>query len=579
MTEPGIFMLRGRSPDSGREGSLTLKRETISYPKDKVLILVVTPLVLYVLLLPLLPLTEPDEARYSDIPSSMNQSGDYIIPRLNHVVYLEKPPFAYWVTAFFFRLFGEGTFSSRLFSGLCAWGCVFLVYRIGNTLYDERAGLHSAAVLSTSLYPFILGRLNLLDMPLTFLLGLSIWSGYRYFRTGSEKKRWLYLFYLFAALAFLTKGLIGILFPLLILILYLLSEKAWQSLPKLFHPLGIVLFAAIVSPWFILVQRAYPHFFQYFFVRQHFERYTTDAYGSVHFLYYIPVILFGMIPWLAHLVEALVRPGTRKVFRETVRHGLLLSWMGFVFLFFSISSSKMATYIAPLFLPLAVVVGRTLGIEETENPSPQRRSHRLHTRVLILAQSILLAVALWIPPFLRSANVPLTEWWLLVLLPTIVILLIPFLIARAQAERNRFLVLYVLSAVFLAASILPLSRYLRPYKASLPVAEAIKRLVPAGHDLYQYRIYLRGIPFYCKIRTPIVGRPDELATGRDLLPAEEKARYFLRVDQFYELGKERGELYVVTKGKDKIEELKGRAPSLDLLWRNETFSLFRLRFG
>lgn len=544
----------------------------------KKIVLLGMPLILYVSLLPLLPLTEPDEARYSDIPSSMNQSKDYIIPRLNHVAYLEKPPFAYWVTAFFFRLFGEGTFSSRLFSGLCAWGCVFLVYRIGNSLYDERVGLHSAAVLSTSLYPFILGRLNLLDMPLTFLLGLSIWSGYRYFRTGSEKKRWLHLFYFFAALAFLTKGLIGLLFPLAIVSLYLLCEKEWRRIPRLFHPLGIALFALIASPWFLVVQKAYPHFFRYFFVRQHVERYVTDAYGSVHFLYYIPVILFGMIPWLAPLVEALFRPGTRKAFRETIRHGLLLSWMGFVFLFFSISSSKMATYIAPLFLPLAVVAGRTLGVEETENPSARGRSYRLLIRVLIPAQSILLAVALWIPPFLKSANVPLTRWWVSVSLPTIVILLAPFLIARAQGERNRFLVFYVLSAVFLAASILPLSLYLRPYKASLPVAEAIKKLVPAGHDLYQYRIYLRGIPFYCKMRTPIVGRPDELATGRDLLPAEEKARYFLRVDQFYELGKERGELYVVTKGKDKIEELKGRAPSLDLLWRNETFSLFRLRF-
>lgn len=545
----------------------------------KRIVLIGMPLILYVLLLPLLPLTEPDEARYCDIPSLMNRTGDYIIPRLNYVVYLEKPPLGYWVTAFFFRHLGEGTFSARLFSGLSAWGCALLVYWIGNFLHDEWTGISSAAVLSTSLYPFILGRLNLLDMPLTLLLGVSIWSGYRYAKTHFKEKRWIYLYYLFAGLAFLTKGLIGLLFPLAIVSLSLLCEKEWRRIPRLFHPLGIALFVLVVSPWFLAVQKAYPHFFRYFFVRQHFERYTTDAYGSVHFLFYIPVILFGMIPWLAPLVEALFHSGTRKVFRETLRHGLLLSWIGVVFLFFSISSSKMATYIAPLFLPLAVVVGRTLGVEGTENPSAQGRSYRLLTRVLIPAQSILLAVALWIPPFLRSANVPLTQWWILVLLPTVVILLAPFLIARAQGERSRFLVLYVLSAVFLAASLLPLSRYLRPYKASLPVAEAIKKVVPAGHDLYQYRIYLRGVPFYCKIRTPIVGRPDELATGRDLLPTEEKARYFLRVDQFYKLGEERGELYVVTKGKDKIEELNRRAPSLDLLWRNETFSVFRLRFG
>lgn len=556
-----------------------MKRETTCCSREKILILLVVPLALYVLSLPLLPLTEPDEARYSDIPSLMNQTGDYVIPRLNHVVYLEKPPLAYWVTAFLFRLFGEGTLSSRLFSGLCAWGCILLVYRIGSSLFDKGVGLYSAAVLSTSLYPFILGRLNLLDMPLTFLLGLSIWSGYRYFRTSSGQKRWLYLFYLFSALAFLTKGLIGLLFPLSIVTLYLLKEKEWRKVPKLFHPTGIMLFLAVVSPWFIAVQKAYPDFLRYFFVRQHFERYATDAYGSVHLLYYVPIVVFGTIPWLALLVESLFNPTQREAFRDTLGHGLLLLWLAFVFLFFSISSSKMATYIAPLFPPLAIVMGRTFSAEETENPSPGGRPHRLLRRVPILAQSILLAVALWVPPFLKNVKVPLAQWWILASLPTIVVLLAPFLISRPQGGRSRFLLLYVLFALFLSASVLPLSRYLWPYKSSLPVAEAVAKLVPPGHDLYQYRIYLRGVPFYSKLRTPIVGRPDELAAGRDLLPPEEKARYFLLVDQFYQLGKERGELYVVTKGKDKVEELRRRAAHLDLLWQNETFSLFRVRFG
>ncbi|MDZ4247384.1 MAG: glycosyltransferase family 39 protein, partial [Dehalococcoidia bacterium] len=94
----------------------------------KLLILFIMPLFLYVGLLPVMPLMEPDEGRYSAIPSSMNKSGDYITPRLKEAVYIEKPPLAYWATALSFKIFGENEFSSRLFAGLCAWGCILLVY-------------------------------------------------------------------------------------------------------------------------------------------------------------------------------------------------------------------------------------------------------------------------------------------------------------------------------------------------------------------------------------------------------------------------------------------------------------------
>ena len=114
----------------------------------KFLILVVVPALLYVVLLGALPLIEPDEGRYSDIPSLMNRLSDYVTPRLQHVVYLEKPPLVYWATALSFQLFGESEWSSRLFVGLCAWGCILLTYFMGRRLSDERTGLYAAAVLS-----------------------------------------------------------------------------------------------------------------------------------------------------------------------------------------------------------------------------------------------------------------------------------------------------------------------------------------------------------------------------------------------------------------------------------------------
>ena len=225
-----------------------------SWTKEKILFLFIIPLFLYIFLLPVMPLMEPDEARYSDIASLMNRTGDYVTPYLNHVVYLEKPPLGYWVTALFFKIFGENEFSSRLFVALCAWGCILLVYRMGVFFHDEKTGLYSAGVLSTFLYHSILGKINILDMPLTFFVCLATWAGYRYFAGDCQRKSWHYLLYVSSALAFLTKGLIGIVFPFAITILWLFISKRRHDVLRLFSPVGMILFLLISCPWIILVQ-------------------------------------------------------------------------------------------------------------------------------------------------------------------------------------------------------------------------------------------------------------------------------------------------------------------------------------
>ncbi len=548
--------------------------------KKKILFLFVIPLLLYVILLSVIPLTEPDEARYSDISSLMNRSADYITPRLNHVVYLEKPPLAYWATAVLFKGLGESEFTSRLFSGLCAWGCILLVYAMGVSLYDEKTGLYSAAVLSTFLYHFILGRLNLLDMPLTFLVGLALWAGFRFFAGNCQRKRWIYLFYFSSALAFLTKGLVGILLPFAIIGIWLVTQKRWRNMLKLIDLLGIGLFLVVASPWVILVQKANSNFLHYFFISQHLLRYTTDAYGRVTMFYYLPVIVLGTVPWLAFFIQVLRKGRERALVLKTFKHAFLLTWIIFIFVFYSISASKMATYIGPVFLPMAIILGRAFRSHEEEEPSSERGACRGILRQLpVVIQSLIFLVLLLLPPFLEEYSVPVREWWPWVILPILVLILMVFLtdLVYKRWHKGWFLTIYLLSAVFLGSIVFPLSRYLTPHKSSLPVAQAIKEFIPAGEELYQYRIYLRGINFYCKIRTPIVGRPDEIATGRDLLPSAEKARYFLSVDKFYRVLKEKGELYCVTKGNSKFEEVREKAPHLKVVWNNSVFYLLHLQ--
>jgi len=550
----------------------------------KLFILVVVPALLYVVLLGALPLIEPDEGRYSDIPSLMNRLSDYVTPRLQHVVYLEKPPLVYWATALSFQLFGESEWSSRLFVGLCAWGCILLTYFMGRRLSDERTGLYAAAVLSTMLYTFLLGRIHILDLPLTLFVCLAVWMGFLHFREGGGRWR-LWLAYGFAALAFLAKGLIGVVFPFAILALWLLSVGRWREVPRLISPVGILFFLALSLPWLILVQRANPDFLWFFFVQEHFLRYTTKMHGRDQgFWYYIPVLVGGTLPWCAFLWKLLRerRSEEQPLFARDDRR-FLWSWFWFILLFFTASSSKLVPYIAPVFLPAALYFGRLVrSFEDGAVAALSRRAHLIPVAV----QTALFIAVLVLPPFLRNTQIGgdlvllISERWpLLVAAPIalqIALLVLPDYFER-RTGRGWFVSVYAVSVLFLASLLPAANDLLGPYKSVRPVVEAMKIHLPAGRDLYQYRIAMYGIDFYAKVRTPIVDDFGELGFGIAKLPPDERARYFLLSEKFYELVKEKGDIYCVTQYKERLNELQKRLSSVEILWENGAFYLLRLR--
>ncbi len=565
-----------------------MKTQKETWTKGKIFFLFVLPLFLYIAPLPGMSLIEPDEARYSDIPSLMNRTGDYITPHLNHVVYLEKPPLCYWATALSFKIFGENEFSSRLFTALCAWGCLFLVYYIGAFFHDERTGLYSAGVLSTFTYHFILGKINILDMPLTFFVCLATWAGYRFFSEGCQKKGWVYLFYVSSALAFLTKGLIGILFPFAITILWLLVSKRWREVFRLFSPVGVILFLLISCPWIILVQRANKDFLWFFFIREHFLRYSTPVHSRHQdLLFYALVVVFGTMPWSAFLWKGLKdgQDGKTPLFKATEKHFLLI-WIFFIYIFFYVSSSKMASYIAPIFLPVAIFYGRLFGSYEDRGIHLGKgRGKRFLYDLPIILQSLFFITALLLTSSVKTFN--LGKWgnlhlqnvrWLIALpiLFQVTILFLPALVMQ-KWRRGWFLTIFILSALFLVSLYFPAAHLLTQDRSAYPVSRAVRALLPPDQELFQYRLPLYGIDFYNKIRTPIVGRNfGELEFGLNQLPADERSHYYLSYEAFRRYYEEKGDVYCVTRYR-YLEELKEQFPIVEVLWENKEFCLLRLR--
>jgi hypothetical protein len=399
-----------------------------------------------------------------------------------------------------------------------------------------------------------------------------------------EKKWWLYLLYLSSALAFLTKGLIGGLFPFAILVIWQISSGQWKRTFDLISPIGIAIFLAITTPWFILVQRVHPDFLRFFFIQEHFLRYTTTMHGRDNTIFlYLPVILLGILPWAAFIGKAALEMYKGKLVSSPLQgNKFLWTWIIFIFVFYSLSHSKLIPY----FIPLSVLIGNKLRNYDalTINPGKPSRSFLFH--IPILLQSLLLIALFLLPLFLHDGSklggdlsivFPREQAWLFIL-PIVSQLLLSFLpeMVKSRYQHGWFVTIYILSGLFLLSIAPSASAFLTPYKSAYPASQAIKRVLPAGTELYQYKIILYGISTYNELRTPLVGDFGELSYGMKFLPKEERDHYFLTEEQFKARCDQNGTIYCLTEYKNHFNELTKMFPHHEVLWSNGAYYLVKL---
>ena len=314
-------------------------------------------------------LMDPDEGRYHEIPREMLMTGDFITPHLNGVEYFEKPVLQYWATVVIMKIFGVTEFAGRIFPALSAIGCVGLTFALGSMMFSRRTGFLAAAVLATSCLNLIVASINILDMALTFFMTGCMVSFYAFEKTA--KKKYLLLFYIAMGLGVLTKGLVAIILPLGILFWYAMLTRRPRLFLQLFYLPGILAFLIVTVPWFYLVCQANPDFFYFFFVREHFLRFTTKMHDRFQpWWFFIPFVFIGMLPWTGFLFSLFSKKGIiRKTVSERSRFDIiyLLVWFFVIFVFYSISDSKLVPYIMPCWMPMAVLIAASIERFEQEN--------------------------------------------------------------------------------------------------------------------------------------------------------------------------------------------------------------------
>jgi 4-amino-4-deoxy-L-arabinose transferase-like glycosyltransferase len=328
-----------------------------------------------------------DEPRYAQIAREMLARHDWVTPVLNGSAWLEKPVLYYWSAMISDSILGVHDWAARVPTAFLTSVMVFVTWGF---MRRCRPGSELDTSLIMASLASIIGfaRAASTDMPLAVMFTIGMLSWYAWHET--QQKRYLGAFYVFMALATLAKGPVAPGLAGLIIIGFALLHRDWKLIPATLWIPGILLYLAVSSPWFILVQRANPQFVHVFIFEHNLARYSTNMFRHKQpFWYYVPVLIIALLPWLVFAIGAFVRAVREyKASSFELFFGL---WAALPVIFFSFSQSKLPGYILPAIPAFAILLGHDLWRRLDESSEPPLWMTALHALVVggLLGSSLL----------------------------------------------------------------------------------------------------------------------------------------------------------------------------------------------
>src|ERR1700691_2555928 len=330
-------------------------------------------------------LWEPDEGRYAEIAREMVVSGDYVTPRDDFELYFEKPPLVYWANAASIKIFGVNEFAVRLPAALFSIGQVVVTAALVEGMFGGLPGFFAALVRALTPLFYGFAKFATLDPAIAFFMTAALAAFYIAARDGPfsrpTARNWMLLSAAMLALGTLAKGPIALLLGGAIALAWLALEHRLREIAQMPLVLCGVVYAAIVLPWFILMEARNPGFVSFFFIHEHLERYVASTEHGWGPWFFLPIVIGRAWPWIffVPLGWSAMRaedglPGWPRHPRESHAFARFLAiWFVVILVFFSIPRSKLGSYILPALPPLAIVAGYGLARIRALDAESRRR--------------------------------------------------------------------------------------------------------------------------------------------------------------------------------------------------------------
>ena len=470
-------------------------------------------------------LWEPDEARYAEIAREMLAAHNFIVPHLNYVAYIEKPPLLYWLGAMWMALLGVNEFAARLTPALAALAGVLMTWLFTRRTMGAGRAMLAGAILATSTLYAVMAQVLTTDMLLAAAVTIALFA---FFLHWNEGGRWCWLGYAAIAMGVLTKGPVAAAIPALALAIFLWWEGELRGAIGRFHALaGGAIVMLIAGPWFIAVAIREPGFVDFYFIGEHLRRFFESSYSHGEpFYYYLPVLAAGMMPWslMAPFIawRALTRPPAGR---------FCIVAAAVVILMFSAASAKLIPYILPATAPIAVLLADGI-FSRAFRSGASADAEESNVRVRFAAVGVILSL-LGVVTLVAAIMAPLfSSPYVVAARPALYALgLIGAAGGALIAEIFRHWRLDAgLAAIALVAAIaLGAGSYVRleaePLRSYAALARTVQARAPDA-TLICYPRYVQALPFYTRRRVILVGAPTELAFGQ--MHAADGSRYFFR---------------------------------------------------
>jgi len=503
-------------------------------------------------------LFDPDEGRYAGIPAAMVDTGDWLTPRLNDIKYFEKPVLQYWGTAVLFKLLGKSNTSARLWTAMLGFSAALFAMLVALRLYDRRAAIYTFLLSISYLMVVAFGHYLTLDMALSAFLVMGIGClviAHSNRVNESQTRNWMLAGWAALALATLTKGLVAIVLPAATVVVYSLWQKDWNLWKRLHLFKGLLLYLLITAPWFIAVSMANPEFAKFFFIHEHFERYTSEVHSREGPIYYfVPYLLLGVCPWLITSLRSILSPGFKWLPDQPGQFDpqrFMWTFVVVTFLFFSLGQSKLPGYILPILPIIAILSGGQI--------AANKRFEADRWVMLFLALMFLLGA--FNIERLASGNYPAEQWrsygpWIM---GTSLLFLLSFVVLSIR-KIGRLPAFAGAAVMSLGAALLIVSgaNSLAESRSSKVLADVIMETLPAGVPVFSFQYYPEAAVFYLGRPVTIVEYEGEMAMGVRIEPE----KFIKTQDEFLAKWQSLDQAAVVVKLNRlknlKVDALQGR---------------------